>query len=301
MSFLPIALIAYILNGFSLIVDKNLVDHNLKNPIVYTFYIGALSFVALLLIPFGFSIPSTDAIVLAVLSGVIFVLAQLTFFEALQEYNASVVSPVVGTLNPVFSLIVGALFLGSVLTGSQFLAFSLLIIGGIILTFNLWWGKHNLDYHFLMMVFSGFLFGMSYVLLAEAFYLSSFINGLVISRLAVGVIVLSFLFFPKTRSAIFAGSLTKNHFFNRTGMLVLSSQAAGAASGLMVSYAITLANPALVNSLFGVQYIMLLVVAIILAKSHPHILDENLTKKVLFQKVLGSIVIALGLGLLAFS
>lgn len=301
MSFLPIALAAYILNGFSLIIDKSLVDHSIKNPIVYAFYTGVLSFAVLLLIPFGFYIPTSEALVYAVLSGIIFTLAQITFFEALQKYNASVVSPVVGTLNPVFSLILGALFLGNILMGNQFLAFSLLIIGGIVLTFNLWWGKHNLDYHFFMMLFSGFLFGLSYVLLSEAFALSSFVVGLVISRISMGTLALSFLLFPRTKNAIFAGKLTKNHFANHTGFLVLTSQATGAISGLLVSFAITKANPALVNSLFGVTYIMVLLAAILLAKSHPHILDENLSKKVLIQKVLGIIVLSFGLGLLAFS
>ncbi len=301
MGFLPIALAAYILNGFSLIIDKSLVDNNIKNPLVYAFYIGILSFAVLLLIPFGFYLPSNEAIILAILSGVIFILAQVTFFEALQEYNASIVSPIVGTLNPVFSLILGAIFLSHFLVGTQYLAFSLLILGGVILTFNLWWGKHRIDYNFLMMIISGFLFGLSYVLLGASFELSSFVDGLVISRIAMGLLVISFLFFPKTRQAILSGSLTKNHFANKIGFLVLTSQAAGAVSGLLVSFAITKANPALVNSLFGVQYILILGAAILLAKSHPHILDENLSKKVLIQKILGVIIISLGLGLLAFS
>lgn len=302
MNFLPIALGAYILGGISFIIDKTLVDNSLKNPVVYTFYIGALSLGVLILIPFfGFSIPSSEAIIYSVLSGVIFILAILTFFKALSHFNVTVVSPIVGTINPVFALILGWVLLNNTLTSNQFLSFALLILGGITITFNLWWGKHKFDRYFLIMIASGILFGLSYVLLSEAFQLTKFINGLIISRLAMGGLALTFLLFPNTRSQIFDNKVTKHYFANKLGFLVLISQGLGAISGLLTSFAVSLANPALVNSLFGVQYIMLLIAAIFLAKFHPHILDEDLNKKVLAQKIIGTLIMAFGLVFLFFT
>ncbi len=301
MNFLPFALTAYILGGISFVIDKALVDHSLRNPIVYTFYIGILSLAVLVLVPFGFTLPSQEAIVFAALSGVIFMVAIQTFFQSLKNYNVTVVSPIVGTINPLFALVLGWVLLNHTLTPNQLLPFSLLILGGVIITFNLWWGKHSLDKNFYLMIISGALFGLSYVLLSEAFLLSNFITGLVISRIAAALLVFSFLFFPHTRNQILISKITKNHFANKIGFLVLISQGSGAISGFMVSFAISLANPALVNSLFGIQYIILLVAALFLAKSYPHILDENFNKKVLTQKILGTVIISIGLALLAFS
>lgn len=314
MSFLLAAAISYILGGVSLIIDKNLVNHSLKHPTVYTFYIGVLGLATLILIPFyGFSIPNSTAIAYASLSGVIFGIALLAMFQSLRTFNLSVASPIIGTLNPVVSLVIGYIFLNELLSGQQFLAFFFLIFGGIILTFNLWWGKHKFSESqnnegqsfllhnkpFILMLTSGFLFGLSYILLHESFQSSGFIEGLVFSRIAMLLLVLTFLFFPITRTQIFSSKLTKNHFANKTSYLVFFSQAAGAISGFLLAFAISKENPALVNSLFGLQYIIVLLAALFLAKKHPEVLEENFSRKILIQKVLGTVVIIAGLILLA--
>ena len=72
----------------------------------------------------------------------------------------------------------------------------------------------------------------------------------------------------------------------------------GAISGLLISFGITLASASLVNSLFGVQYLVILFAAIFFAKKYPHLLEE-LSRKVVTQKVVGIVIISVGLYLLA--
>lgn len=295
MTFLPIALSAYILNGFSLLIDKSLVDTSIKSPFVYTFYIGILSLAVLILLPFGFYIPSTVALVFSVLSGIFFVLALLFFFDSLKTFEVTVASPIIGTLNPVFSLIVGALIFSEKLSAGQYIAFGLLLLSGAILTHSLWWGKRLATKKFIKMVTSGAFFGLGYIFLREAFISGSFVDGLVLSRLAMAVSVLSFLFIPDIRRQIFASKLTRHHFSNPTFTWVLVSQSAGAVSGLMLSYSVYLASAAIVNSLHGIQYVVLSIGAIILAKKHPELLKETISLNSLFYKAIGLIIMALGL------
>lgn len=295
MSYLPITIIAYIINSFSLMIDKNLIEHSLKNPLVYTFYVGVLSLLAVFLIPLGFTLPSLLAVIYSIASGLFFILAIFTYFWALKSFPVTVVAPVVGALNPLIALSLGLLIFQEHLAQTQYLGVFLLILGGIILTSNLWLKKQHINKLFLIMIFSGVLFGLSYVLLRQAFLASSFINGMVISRVSMTFFVLILLLSTRFRSQIFASRVSRHYFLNRSGALLLSSQLAGASSGIMVAFAVSLASPALVNSLYGIQFIIVFIVTWALSKKYPHLLDETINKKTILQKIIATILIALGL------
>ena len=300
MNFLPVSILAYIFNGGSISIDKILLKKSLPNPIAYTFFVNALQLLALILIPFGFHWKMDSSTYLAMASGIIGIGAFYTFFMSLKINEASAVGPIVGLLNPVFALVIGGVFLNQILGQRQYLAFFVLILGAAVLTFNIWSKHVGLSRKFTWMALAGFLFGLSYVLLREAFVGSSFINGLIISRASAGIIVLSFLLFPKLRREIFAADSQHSGITSKTTLILIGTgQAMGGLSGFLTTYGISLASPALVNSLFGVQYLTILGVAVFLAKKNPHLLDEELSQKVIMQKIIGAIIISLGLYLLA--
>lgn len=297
-TYLPIAIVGFALNGGSTLIDKILLNKSLPSPFIYTFYINILGLLAILLIPFGL-ILSPEVLVSGILAGVIFVFALLYYFESLRVGEASVVAPVVGSFNPLFALLIGAIFLKQAITNTELLAFSILIFGATILTANIWLAKLKLNKQLLFMIIAGFCFGLSAVILRETFLLSNFITGLVISRLGGALVVLFFLFNPKIRSQIFSSKVSKNNFLNKTSLLMFSGQTLGALSGLLIAFAVSLANPALVNSLFGMQYLVILIAVFILEKYHPNLLDENFTKAILAQKIIGVGVLSLGVYMLS--
>lgn len=298
MSFLPISIIAYALNAGSIIIDKILLTKSLPSPFVYAFYINIMGLLVIALIPFGV-IFSFSIIIMSTLSGVTFVIALLFLFQSLKFGEASVVAPVVGSLNPTFTLLIGWLFFGDVLNNIQLSAFLVLIIGTLILTSELWLTKLKLNTQLLTMVLSGLFFAISYIFLKDIFTTSNFVTGLVLTRLTGGFFVLLFLLIPNIRKQIFHSDLSQNNFANHTTFLLISGQSMSAVSGLMLSFAISLQKPALVNSLFGVQYIVILLVAIVMYKKHRLILGETLTKSVIIRKLIGVIIISFGLYLLA--
>jgi len=296
-SFIPIAIVGNILNAGATIVDKILLNKQLPNILSYIFYINILGLLSLFLIPFGF-ILNMQALGVAVISGIIFVFALFAFFQALKKGEASVVAPIVGVLTPSFTFLIG-IFFGQSLTNTQLLAFIVLLAGSIILTLDSWMSKIRLNTQIGFMVLAGGLFALHYILAKESYIQSNFITGLVGGRVGAGVLVASFLLFQRGRSQIFASKIRQNNFANKTSMLLIFGQTMGGLFGLLNNYAISLANPALVNSLFGVQYVVILIVALLLYKKHPQLLNESLGKGVILQKIIGVIVLSFGLYLLS--
>lgn len=297
--FLPISILAYALNGGSTIIDKILLNKLLPNPFIYAFYINILGLLAIFLIPFGISL-NLYSFIFGILAGFTFVFALLFYFQSLKLGEASVVVPSVGALNPLVALIIGFFLLNQSITSIQLLAFFVVLSGALVLTANIWIKKLRLNQQLTFIILAGAFFGISAVLLRETFLNSNFISGLVISRIAGAATVLLFLFSSKIRSQIVVSSVARKNFLNKTALFMISGQTMGAISGLLIAFAMSLAQPSLVNSLFGVQYLIILLVALFLAKHHKaKLLDENLNKGILPQKILGAGILSLGVYLLS--
>lgn len=300
MNFLPVAILAYAFNGGAILIDKILLKTSVPNPLTYAFYINLLQLLVLVLIPFGFTLHFGQATYLAIISGIINVFALYAFFASLKANEASIVGPVVGTLNPFFALLLGGLFLNQLLTPTQYLSFFILVFGAIILTFNIWLGKMRFNKNLFWIAAAGLLFALSYILLRQSFLSLSFLDGLIISRASAGFFVLFFLLLPSLRKQIFSSKSASNSFNSKSTLILLAvGQTLGALSGLLITYGTSLTSPAIVNSLFGVQYLVILIAALFLAKKNPKLLDEKLTKGVIIQKISGALVISVGLYLLA--
>lgn len=298
MSFLPIAILAYALAAGSIVIDKILLKKSVTDPLTFTFFVNILQFAIILLIPFGFSFSWNQTAFLAIASGVISVLALYTFFVSLKYNEAAITGPLVGAFNPLAALLIEAFVLGQLLTSGQYLAIAVLIMGTIVFTHDQWISKLQFNNRFLWIITSGILFGISYVLLRQVFLETSFVNGLVISRLAAAIFATTFLIFPSVRRQIFSPN-ARSPIVSRSALaLTIGAQAMGGASGLLISFGITLASASLVNSLFGVQYLVILAAALIFAKKYPHLLEE-LSRDVIVQKIIGVIIISVGLYLLA--
>ena len=69
MNWLIIVLAGHFLNALAFLMDKFLLTKKIPSPFVYAFFIGALGILALILIPFGFNVPSAGEIVRALAAG----------------------------------------------------------------------------------------------------------------------------------------------------------------------------------------------------------------------------------------
>lgn len=295
MNYLPFTILAYVLNAVAVTIDKLLLTSKIQNPLVYVFYVSAISLITVFLIPFTHP-SSLSGIALAALSSLIWTLGLYLMFKGLQVGNLARVVPVIGALVPLF-LLAQSTFSGTI-TVNQSWAVGILVTALFFLTLPSWRGKFTLK-ESLFEVSSAFFYALSYILLREAYLRQDFLTVLVYSKLALVPGLFLVLLIPDWRRIVLSGAGPKINLFSKTGTLFLAGQTAGGIQGLLLSFSVSLANPALVNSLQGSQYLFLLLFSFLLSKKYPQIFSERLTRLELGAKIVGIALIGLGLYVLA--
>ena len=136
MWWLVIVILAHLLYALVFITDKYILSRPLPYPIVYAFYVGVLSIVILLLVPFGFYFPSRLELGVVLLAGIAQIAGWVFFYKALNKGEVSRIVPFVGSFIAVFILILSTLLIGEHLAKQQILAFILLVLGGLTISFK---------------------------------------------------------------------------------------------------------------------------------------------------------------------
>lgn len=297
MSHIPFTLLAYLLNATATTIDKFLLTKNIQNPLVYVFYFSVFSLLGLLPLPFT-KIPTLQTFFLASTSTVLWTTGAYFMFKALQLGQASRVIPIIGTLIPIILLIAG--LATNSITQNQLIAIIMLILGFIFLTLLDLRGelkKAEAGFEIL----SAVLFAVSYLILRQAYLSADFLTVLVWGRFVIIPVSLVILVVPKLRHIIFSSGNGRPAFklVSRAGLLFLIGQAAGGSSELLITFSVSLANPALVNSLQGTQYAFLFLFTLFLAHRFPQVYKERLSLSIVLTKIIGIAFIAGGLFLLA--
>lgn len=302
MSFVFVALLGYFFNAVAAIFDKYLLSDRIKAPAVYAFYVSLFSLFSLFFIPFGFGFFGWQSTSLAFFSGIVFLYALVALYTAFKKYEVSRVAPLVGTVTSITAFFF-ALFSGSSLEITVFSALAFLILGGLLISFDLPLKKGE-HIPFLPIMLAGVGIGVSLILLKQGYVENNFVSGLVWSRLGIFIGGLSLLSFAPFRHQILDHSretTTDPGRARKTGIyFVLSKVCAGIGSFLVV-YAISLGSVSFVQALSGMQYLFLLLLAVPLSSRFPIIFDEKLFFWDWFQKVGAIVFISIGLWLSARS
>src|SRR3989344_462755 len=301
---LLIIILAYLFFSFSSFGDKLILSgsrvRQSVNPRLYTFYIGMLGILVVAFIPFaGLVWPSQAILPWIILEAAVFLVGLLALFKAVEKFEVSRVVPVVGAFQPIFVLLLTWLFWGfQPLSGMEFLAFALLIAGSIIISME---KKPQVTLVFLCLtILCSFLIALDYTLSKVIFLELPFLQGLIWMRVFTFAFALLFLLSRKFRKEMFSGKtgLNKKNVF-----LLVFTQSSGAVAGILQSLAISLVSVAylpIINSLRGVQYVFLFILTSAFSFFFPKVLKEEISKKVLLQKVAGIIIIVVGLAILIY-
>jgi len=300
MLWLMVAISAYFLFGAVNIVDKYLLAGPIPSPKVYAFYVGILGILALGLIPFGFLIiPEISLILLAILAGIFHILAIFVLFVGLKTFEASRIVPATGAFLPLFTFGFTFVLAGGkeTLAFSDIIAFILLLLGSLLITWQR--GKVISRASLKIAGLAAFLFALYFILIKFVYLSQPFISGLIWTRIGAVLIALVFLFSKEVREDIFRGPKV---FQRKTWAIFLPNQAAGAGAFVLQNWAVALVPLiylGMVNALEGIKYIFILIFAFLLSLKTPQILKEEISRKVIFQKVMAILLIAGGLALLA--
>jgi drug/metabolite transporter (DMT)-like permease len=315
-----VSVIAYFINAGVYIADKFLLSKKIHSSITYAFYVGIWSVFNFFLLIFDFYVPSFRELGIDILAGILFLATLVFWYKALHQSEATRVVPIVGVLVPIFSLIFSFVFLGTSFGEREILSFTILIIGGFLLSVKrtkLYIFKEALERvrqvmddilgtvhakyrptrRLLINSFvSALFFAVYYVLIKYVYETQPFIGGFVWSRFGTFIGVILILFVPHWRKKIKEYKKDAEKPKNFT-FFIFIRLLAGLAF-LMLNWAISLGEVAMVNALQGVQYLFLLLLVLFLSKKYPKVLKEELGRGVFIQKVAGVLLVSLGLYIL---
>lgn len=265
--------------------------------------VGALmiisSIVGLILLPFIILFHPevlatfTPRYLLISLNGFFYLLATLPYFYALQKDEASITVPLF-QLIPVFSFFLSYLVLGETLSSTQIIGGIIIIIGAVLISLDL---NIQKKIKFKKEVF--FLMALSSLLFA--------INFLFFKYFAINTHFWVTSFWEYVGFAIFASLLLifiksyRNEFFKvikSNSLSVLSingiNEVLNIVAKASLNFASLLAPLTLIWIVNGFQPFFVFIYGVILTLFFPKISQENISKKVLFQKLLAILIMFVG-------
>lgn len=315
-----IAVLSYFINAGVYVADKFLLSNRVHSSVTYAFYVGIWSIFNFTLLIFEPWVPNFQELMIDLFAGGLFLMTLVFWYKALHQSEATRVVPIVGALVPIFSFFFSFIFLGETLSERHLLAFVVLINGGILIsvkktrfymmkevkekfkrTFGDVFGSIHAEYRstkrlILNSTVSAAYFAGYYVLIKYIYSTQPFIGSFVWSRLGTFLGVLVILFIPEWRKKILEqrkdAQKPKNFAF------FISVRLLAALAFIMLNWAISMGNVALVSSLQGVQYVFLIFLVLFLSRKFPKIMDEELGGGVMLQKAIGISLITTGLYML---
>lgn len=293
MSWIPIALGAYLFSGLAAILDKILLKKGLPDPFVFAFWTGLLSLGILVLAPIEFQIISLNTTIIALFSGAASLAALYCFYVALRRSDASQIVPLITGTTPIFILLFEYFLLNHTLTQREFLAFTLFIGGGIILgveTKNS--TKTRFNYHAIFWGTSASLFfAITFFLADVVFDRAPFISGFIWIRLGSVMAAILMLLLPGAWMRVLRRS-------ERTAVrmygIFLFTKIFGAMGLLMLSYAIAVGPVAIINAMQGLENLFVFLMALAISFSFPKLLRESFGIRSFVAKAFGTLLVGLG-------
>ena len=291
MSWLLVTIIAYFLFAISALGDKYLLA-GAPEPKVYSFYVGVLGGLILILTPFvGFYLPGTYELILCLFTGVIYLVAIFSIFQGLEDFEASRVIPAIGGFLPFFTFLFIYVFSNGkeILGIKEIVALIFLIIGSILISYN---SEKKFPFKSLKISALAALFlSLMFVLSKYVYLMLPFWTGFIWIRVGVLLSALFFLFSKVVRKDVF----TKKSTFNKkTSIIFVINQGFGAGGAMLQGWGIALAPLAflsVINALQGIQYVFLFIFTLIFFK----VLKEKISRKIIIQKLIAIGFIVSGL------
>lgn len=302
MNWFLIALINPVVHAFVNHFDKYLLSKYMKGGTV-----GALimfsSLFAVVALPIIFiinpsvltSVSLSQGLILMV-NGAFLTIAILLYLYAMDLDEASYVAPFF-QLIPIFGLLFGFLILGETLTSSQLVAGGFILLGSLLLSFELAGTNTRIKKKLvLLMIGSSLFYSVNAVIFKSVANSQGFLDSLFwdfLGKFLFGVILFfavrsyreQFIYLLKVSGARIVGLNVVNEVLSLIGEIALI-------------FAVLFAPVALVQSVGGLQPAFVLIFGVLITLFFPNFGEESLQKKHLIQKIIGIGVITVGVYLL---
>lgn len=286
---LPIAVLSHALIGISLIWDKILLKRKgTQNLLSYIFWLGAISIFGLLLVPFGFHMPTFKLAGMSFSAGLLDLIASFFYYSALKSGEASEELAAMGGFAPVATALI-AMPLLQAPVGGELPGFLLMTAGGFLMFFA---EKQPLKKMAPKIILAASGFGLMNVLQKIVFDKTNFVSGYVFFTFGTFSGSVALLIPPSWRHQIFEHSEQappKSKFWYMFNRFL-----AGVGSFLIV-YAVSRANPSLVQAISGVRYVTIFAGAYLITRFRPSWFREDFRGWTLVAKVTATCLVIAGL------
>ena len=285
-----IAIVAHGLIGISLVWDKILLLRpETKSLPNYVFWLGGMSVFGVLLVPFGFNLPSAGMAALAFTAGVIHLGAIWFYYSALKRGEASETLAVVGGFSPMATALIAIGLLASPLGGSSEIGFILLVAGGFAMLAT---EKLNWRQVLPSILLSSGLFGLTNVLQKLVFDRTGFVTGYVFFTIGTFAGAMGLLMRPLWRQQILIHSEDAPR---RSTFWYFVNRFISGVGSFLIFFAISRGSPAIVDAISGVRYVIIFLGVYFITKTKPYLLHEDFRKRVLIGKSVATALVVAGL------
>ena len=305
MSWILIAIIAYFILAIVNLADKFLLEKVLPSAKTYTFLVGFLGLIILIIAPWFLNWPGLYLTSFNIFIGFLLPLALILLYTALRLGEASKIITIIGGSVPIFTILLSFVLLGERFTNLQYTAFFYLIFGTLIISYFpgghelwtrifIWFGLESQKRlrSIIIALSASFIFALFFVGSKYLYNSQEFISAFIWIRIGSFLAVLFLLLSKKNRKEIFKNI---NKLRGKKRAIFLGNQGLAAGGFFLQNYAIALGSVALVNALQGVQYAFLLILASFLTIFYPQVIKEKISKLIIFQKMIAIILISFGL------
>ncbi len=305
-SWLLLATVGQFLGALVIFIDKYIVTDKraLPRPFVYAFYsclltgfwvvIYILSFIPgaeLVGVP-DFSLvekPSIQVIAMSFLAGYTFFMALVSLYEALKRDEAVNVMPIIGATSAFSTLILSYVFLETVLSPNFFWGVVILILGTLLVA-KIIPEKSTL----VIMINSGFLFGLHFITMKGLFLETSFADGFFWSRVGLVLFALSLLMVPTYFKKI-TEQTEQTERKVQTGILIVGAKILAGISAFLLLKATALGDVTVVQALDGLKFVFVLIIALVFARWLPDsVVVEDKQKESVVRKIIYVFMITIG-------
>ena len=297
MNWLVFALSAQFLYALVNHLDKYLLGKFFKGGVgammIFTAMVNAIFLpIILILNPQILSTPWDQALLVTSIGG-FYVIGALLYLYALRIEETTKIS-VLWQLSAPITYFLGIIFLGELLNFQQTLGAIIVLIGGLLTMIHIERGKFRIKKKVLTLMFSAVLLFSSSSIIFKVFAINfdfwSAVFFEILGAMLTGIVLI--LVVPNYRrqflSAIKKDSL-KVFSYN------LPNEYMQMSATILFRYATMIAPLALVQVTNSINAIFVFLIAIFIAKFLPRISEEKFNKVDIFQKVLGIIVVTIGI------
>ncbi|MBA3064397.1 EamA family transporter, partial [Candidatus Woesearchaeota archaeon] len=279
MSWILFSILAALVWAIVNTVDKYIFTKWIRKPVIPLMILGIIGLIASFFVYLfhGFSYLSYFNIVLAFVTGILYILSMLFYFKAVKIEEISRVVPLF-YLTSLFVSILAAVFLGEIFTPVKYLGIFLLIIGAILVSSKNFI-KFGFGKAFWLMIAASLVLSVNVIITK---YLLDFADFLTIfSYIRIGAFFALIPIFCFSFKDLI--STVREH--GKKVIIVISlNEILNLVGVLLITIAMTKGYVTLVNALSSVQPLFVLLFAVILSVFYPKILKEEIDKKTVLIK-----------------